>query len=240
LRKSLIAAGVAAAFLTTGVASALAPTSTVTVSLSPSKAGTKKKPKATKLVLKVSNSQTQQTASQLKIVAPKQVTMSAKGFKFCNETKLANGTGKDCPKGSQVGPTGNAHAIAGLNGTNPTPVTFNVTPYALSKSKIGFYLELFGGAIRGLAVGTISNSGHTLTVKIPETPAQQYPKGTYNGLVDLTTNLWVKSGKGVVHTTGCPSSKKLKFTNTITFVSNSTPPGPAPAPSTASGNAGCK
>jgi hypothetical protein len=238
LRKSLIAAGVAAAFLTTSVAAAQAPTSTVTVSVSPSKAGTKKKPKATKLVLKVSNTLTNQTASQLKIVAPKQITMSGKGLKFCKESVLANGTGKDCPKASQVGPTGNAHAIAGLNGTSPGPVTFDVTPYALSKSKIGFYLELAGGAIRGLAVGTISGSGHTLTVKIPETPAQQYPKGTYNGLVDLTTNLWVKGGKSVVHSTGCPSSKKLSFKNTITFVNN--PGAPAQPTSTATGTAACK
>jgi len=238
LKKSLIAAGVAAAFLTTSVASAAAPTSSVTVSVSPTKAGTKKKPKATKLVLKVSNTLTNQTAAQLKIVAPKQITMSGKGFKFCKESVLANGTGKDCPRGSQVGPKGNAHAIAGLNGTRPGPVTFDVTPYALSKSKVGFYLELLHGAIRGLAVGTVSGNGHTLTVKIPETPAQQYPKGTFNGLVDLTANLWVKGGKSVVHSTGCPSSKKLTFKNTITFVNN--PGAPAQPTSTATGTATCK
>jgi hypothetical protein len=239
LRKYLIAAGVAAAaVLTTSVAGAQAPTSSVTVKVSPTKAGTKKKPKAVKLVLTVKNTQTTQTASTLKIVAPKQITLSGKGFKFCSQSVLANGTGADCPNGSQVGPTGVAHAIAGVNGANPTPVTFNVTPYAISKSKVGFYLELFGGAIRGLAVGTVSNHGHTLTVAIPSTPAQQYPAGTFNGLVDLTTNLWVKGGKSVVHSTGCPSSKKLKFTNTVTFVPN--PNQPPVRTSTASGTASCK
>ena len=71
-------------------------------------------------------------------------------------------------------------------------------------------LFIYRGLARWLSqlagTGTVSGGGHTLTVAIPSTPAQQYPAGTYNGLVDLTTNLWVKGGKSVVHSTGCPSS----------------------------------
>jgi len=236
LRKSLIAAGVAAAFLSTSVARADAPTSTVTVKVSPSKAGTAKKPKAVKLVLTVKNNLPQQTAAQLKITAPKQIKMSTKGWKLCKQSTLLNLGPKACPKGSQVGPTGVAHATAGVSGTNPQPVTFNVTPFAMSSKTIGFYLQLGTTPLTGLAVGTIS--GHNLTVKIPVTPAQQYPTSTYNGLTDLTANLWVKGGKSVVKLAGCPSSKKLKFTNTISFVPN--PNQPSVPTSTASGTAGCK
>jgi hypothetical protein len=237
LRKSLIAAGAAVlAFGGTGVAVAQAPTSTVKVSISPTKAGTKKKPRAVRLKLTVTNTQTSQTAAKLKIVAPSQITLSTKGFKTCSASKLANSGPKACPSGSQVGPTGVAHAMAGVSGTSPQEVSFQVTPFATGKKTLGFYLQLAGGAITGLAKGTIS--GHTLTVNIPSTPAQQYPAGVYNGLVDLTTDLWVKHGKGVVQLSGCPASKQLKFTNTITFVNNPNPP--AVPTSTASGIATCK
>jgi hypothetical protein len=237
LRKSLIAAAVVAGALTSGVAVAQDnPTSVVKVTVSPSKAGTTKKPKAVKLVLTVTNNVSTQTAAALKIVAPSQITLTTKDFKLCDADKLANNGPTACPSGSQVGPVAQAHAMAAVNGTAPAPVTFNVTPYATGKKTIGFYLNLGGGNIAGLAVGTIS--GHVLSVKIPATPAQQFPAGVYNALLDLTTNLWVKSGKSVAKLTGCPSSKKLSFKSTITFVPN---PGPPATPtSTATATAACK
>jgi hypothetical protein len=236
LRKSFLVATVATlAFSTAGVAVAQAPTSTVEVKLTPNKAGTTKKPKATKLVLTVKNTATSQTASTLKITAPKEVTLSLKDFKKCDPDKLANNGPTACPSGSQVGPKGIAHAKAGVSGTAPADVSFEVTPFATGSKTIGFYLKLGSGSITGMAVGTIS--GKTLTVKIPENPAQQYPTGSYNGLVDLTANLWVKSGKSVAKLTGCPSSKKLTFKNTITFVAN--PKAPAIPTHTATGDAKC-
>jgi hypothetical protein len=237
LRKSFLVAGTATlAFSIGGIAMAQTPeTSTLSVTLSPSKAGTSKKPKATKLVLKVTNTAVTQTASQLKITAPKEVVLSTKDFKFCKESVLANDGPTACPSGSQVGPKGNAHAKAAVNGGAPADVTFEVTPFAMSAKKIGFYLKLGGGNITGLAVGTIK--GQSLTVAIPENPAQQYPTGSYNGLKDLTANLWVKSGKSVVKLKGCPSSKKLAFKNTITFVNNPNPP--AIPTHTASADAKC-
>jgi hypothetical protein len=237
LRKSFIAAVAAATALTSGVAVAQdPPTSTVEISLSPNKAGTTKKPKATKFVLEVKNTAQTQTASTLRITTPKQVTLSTKDFKLCKPATLANDGPTACPSGSQVGPVGEAHAIAGVNGGAPARVVFKVTPFATGAKTIGFYLRLGAGDITGVAVGTIK--GRTLTVAIPENPAQQYPTGSYNGLVDLTANLWVKSGKSVVKLTGCPSSKKLSFKNTVTFVGN--PNRPAVKSHTATGTATCK
>jgi hypothetical protein len=237
LRKSFLLAGAAAlAIGGAATASAQAPTSTVTVKVSPTKAGTKKKPKTVKLVLTVKNQLTTQTASKLKITAPSQVTLSTKGFKSCSATKLANNGPSACPKGSQVGPKGVAHAMAGVNTPAPASLAFDVTPFVTGKNKIAFYLKSQGSLnITALANGKIS--GHTLNVEIPSI-AQQFPTGVYNGLVDLTANLTVKRGKGVVKLTGCPSNKKLKFTNTIFFVPN--PNQPAQSTSKATGFASCK
>jgi hypothetical protein len=237
LRKSFFAAGTAALALSVvGIASAQdQPTTTVSVTLSPNKAGTSKKPKATKLVLKITNNAQKQTASQLKIVAPKGIKLTTADFKKCDVKKLANEGPTACDKASQVGPTTQASAQAGVNGNAPTPVKFDVTPFATGSKTIAFFLRLSGGSITGVATGKIS--GQTLTVSIPENPAQQLPAGVYNGLVDITTNLWVKSGKSLVKITSCPSSKKLTFKNTITFVNN---PGPPAVPKhTATADAKC-
>jgi hypothetical protein len=237
LRKSFLIAG-AAALAVGGAATAYAqaPTSTVTVKVSPTKAGTKKKPKTVALKLKVENQLTTQTASKLKITAPSQVALKTKGIKACNATKLASNGPSACPKASQIGPKGVAHAMAGVNTTSPASLAFDVTPFVTGSNKIAFYLKSQGTLnITTLANGKIS--GHTLNVDIPDI-AQQFPPGVYNGLVDLTADLWVKKGKGIVKLSGCPSSKKLKFTNTITFVPN--PNQPAQPTSTASGFASCK
>ena len=65
MRKPFLAAGTAALVLgVAGIAYAQdQPTSTLSVTLSPNKAGTTKKPKATKLVLKIANNAQKQTAS---------------------------------------------------------------------------------------------------------------------------------------------------------------------------------
>jgi hypothetical protein len=236
LRKPLIAVIAAAAVLTSGVAVAQEATSTLKVTLSPNKAGTTKKPKATKLVLVIKNNAQKQTASELQIVAPKGVTLTTKEFKKCNVATLGAQGPTACPSGSQIGPKTEANALAAVSGTNPTPVVFETTPYATGSKSIAFYLKLKGGSVTGVATGTIK--GQTLTVKIPENPAQQLPANVYNGLVDITANLWVKSGKSVVKLTSCPSSKKLTFKNTIKFVPNPNPP--AVPTDTATATVNCK
>jgi len=246
LRKSFLVAGVATLALgITGIAVGQEPTSTVDVKLTPNKAGTKSKPKATALVLTVNNALQTQTAAKIKITAPKEISFSTKDFKYCNAVKLANDGPTACPAGSQVGPKGLAHADAGVNGSRPARVAFDVTPFATGPKTLGFYLKLGDGNITGLAVGKFS--GRTLTVNIPATPAQQYPAGSYNALIDLTANLYVKRGKSVVKLTGCPSSKKLAFKTTILFVRNDNTPDkvdnptdPAIPTSTATGTATCK
>jgi hypothetical protein len=234
LRTSFLAAGTAAFVLgVAGIASAQDAPTTLDISLSPSKAGTNAKPKAAKLVLKIGTTLKTQTASELKIAFPKGIKLSTSDFKKCDLDRLGAEGPAACDKGSQVGPTTKANALAAVNGTSPAPVVFDVTPYATGARSIAFYLQL--GSIAGVATATVS--GQNLTVKIPEAPAQQLPAGVYNGLVDITANLWVKSGKSVVKITKCPSNKKLTFKNTITFVPN--PNAPAVPSHTATADVKC-
>ena len=92
VRKTLIAA--LAAFVVVGAAGAVAVAQSpsagaeITAKISPSKVGTKKKPKPTKITLEVKNSDSSQTAKELKIYTPKQITVNGKGLKYCKQSKL--------------------------------------------------------------------------------------------------------------------------------------------------------
>lgn len=243
MRKYLVAA-VAALTVVGGTTAALAQTgsgASMKVSLSPSKAGTKKKPKGAKLHLFFSNDNHDLTATQIKILLAKNVKVNTKGFKFCSVAKIQADAGKTCPAKSKVG-SGTSHAIAGVNTTSPTPLTFDVTAFLISRSKVGFFLQQRGGSITTVAVGTFGHAGgkygSKLVVAIPQI-AKEFPTGTFNGLVDLDTTLGKKAGKhNLVGLTGCPKSKKLPFSTTVVFEPN---PGPPATPSvSATATAKCK
>ena len=105
MRKSLIAVGAAVLAISgAGVAYAqnAAPSIVVNTSVSPSKAGTKKKPKATKFTLTVTNNVTESkaTASAIKITFPKTLKLSTKGLPQCTKSDeaLTNGGPNLCKK----------------------------------------------------------------------------------------------------------------------------------------------
>jgi len=115
LRKYLIAALVAVLSLalaavaigqTTGDVSA-------TTTVSPSKSGTKKKPKATKVTTFVKNNVPNTTASKIEIDFPKNVKISGKGLTKCAVSEFSKPGGKsNCNKKSLAG-TGLANAVVG-------------------------------------------------------------------------------------------------------------------------------
>lgn len=221
-----------------GTAIAQTPEATSTASLSPSKAGTKKKPKSTKLHLFVQNNNSQRSASALDIVSPKTIVVSGKGFPVCSQAKLESAGKASCPKKSKIG-TGTSAALLGVNTGTPQPLTFKVTAFAGGAKKINFYLE--GVELSGLklvAPGTIK--GHTLHVDIPQAAQQPIP-GTFAGLKSLDTTLGASLKKGKKHyaavaAIGC-KAKKDTFKTTITFIDN----GVSPAGQvTTSANAKCK
>jgi hypothetical protein len=213
----------------------------MTVSVSPSKAGTKKKPKGTKIHLFFSNDNHALTATQITILLPKNLVFNPKGFKFCSATTIQNSAGSSCPGKSKVG-SGVSHAIAGVNTGAGTPLTFDVTAFLTSKKGIGFFLQQQGGGIKTIALSKLSKAhgkyGNKLTVTIPDI-AKEFPPGTFNGLVDLTTSLGAKAGKkNLIGLNGCPRTRKLPFSTTVNFE-----PNPAPPPSssvTATATAKCR
>jgi hypothetical protein len=251
LRKYLIvaiAALTAVAFAT--VAIAQVPEATMDVTVTPKKAGKKKKPKRSTIKLSVKNSDSSQTASRIEIWLPKAIKLNAKGLKQCDLDALSL-TGPSACKGAEAG-SGEALARAGVSrggvyNANPGQLPFKVTPFVADPktgdsfsrgSDLVFYLEQANklpseggkpeGAIKGLAVGKLSRAsgkyGSKLTIDIPEEPAQQYPAGQYNGLEQLDATLFKRKGKrSLVTTSGC-KKREHPFKVAITFVPNPAPP----------------
>jgi hypothetical protein len=221
LRKYL-AGGVAVVIAAAlgGTAVAQAPEATSTATVSPTKAGTKKKPKSEKLHLVINNDNSQRSANALDIVSPKTITVSGKGFPTCSQATLENDGKQACPRKSKIG-SGTASAILGVNTSTQTPLTFKVTAFVGGAKKINFYLEGVELPILLVAPGTIK--GHTLHVDIPE-QATQPVTGLYAGLKTLDTTLGASLKKGkkryaAVASTGC-KAKKHTFKTTITFINN--------------------
>lgn len=218
MRKTL-AAGIAATTVLAFGATAVAqtPGASMTVSVSPTKAGTKKKPKSEKLTLTITNNNTQLTAKALDIKAPGTIKVSGKGLPSCSTKTLSNKGKKACPAKSNVG-GGSASALLGVNTPSPQPLTFKVTAFVGGPKLINFYLEgVELPGIKLIAPGTIK--GQTLHVAIPQA-AQQPAPGTWAGLQSLTTTLSKKIGNhAVVSSNGC-KSKKHKFAATITYANN--------------------
>jgi hypothetical protein len=212
LRKYLIAALAAlTAMAMTSVAEAQTG-ATLKGKLTPAKAGTKKKPKNSKLRLQVENQDTQATLSQLAITSPSTVKLSTKGLTRCDADVLEAQGPSACPRASRVG-GGVARALLGVNGPNPQPLTFDVTAVVTGSRHLDFYLRAREIQTAVLATGTIS--GRTLTIRVPDA-AQQPLTGVWAGLVSLDTTIGGKKGKNyLLGSVGCKKRKhtlKAKFT----------------------------
>ena len=226
MRKSFMAAGAAAIALgAAGVAYAQNPAGSITgtASVSPTKSGTKSKPKNVKLKLSVTNdSASKTTASSIKITLPSTLKLSTKGLKQCTKSDddIAQQTPKVACKGSIAG-SGTANAVLDPGGANPVPIKFVVTPI-VGKNQLLFHLAA-QGAITNKYVLHGKISGKTLTIAI--TPDVQQPvPGLYSALVDLTSTLSMKSGKNyLISSTGC-SGGMHKIPVTVGYAPNPTPP----------------
>jgi hypothetical protein len=237
LRKYLIVA--LAAMLSIAVAAvAVAQTEDVTSSttVSPSKAGTKKKPKATKITTTIKNNVPNTTASTIEIDFPKTVKISGKGLPSCALAEFTKPGGKaNCPAKSKAG-TGVSHAVTG---PDRAPLNFDVTAYVGGKNLVVFYIEQQQGTLSKALPGKISSAGgkfkQKLVISIPEDLQSPLP-GLYGSLLDLKSTLYNKKGKhSLISTVGC-KKKKHTFGAKLTFVPN---PGPPPK-SSASGTSTAK
>jgi hypothetical protein len=220
LRKLLM--GAVAASVTVAVAGtavAQAPESTFTASVSPAKAGTKRKPKNTKLGFKVTLNKPNTTVEFIDLALPKGLTLSGKGLKTCTVQTLAAQGPTGCPSGSSAGDPGTATALLGPPGPSQTTLHFTVSPFVLNAKQLVFYVASDSGsgvAVQSPITGTITGKGHKLRIAIPKELRQPVP-GVDASLTSLDQTFSGKAGKKyLVSSTGC-KSKKHKFSGALTF-----------------------
>ena len=206
------------------------PPSTFDASVTPTNAGTKKKPKASKIRLALTvPKEARLTADQLVFHLPQHVRVSGKGFKFCPSTTLDNTKNPNkCPKGSKVG-QGTASAAFG---PKLTPINFNVTIFAGSRNELGIWLQATNQPLAKALRGIVSKSGspynQKLTIDIP--PELQRQLGAYVYLTGLNATVGKSNGKrgkkrkNLITTVGCPADRLHRFEARVRFVANPSPP----------------
>jgi hypothetical protein len=236
LRKFLIAAiAVVASIALASVAVAQNPDVTATTTVSPTKSGTKKKPKSVKITTFVQNNVPGTTAEKIEIDFPKTVKISGKGLTACKLSAIQSGGKAACPAKSKAG-TGISHAVVG---PDRVPLNFNVTAFVGAKNLVIFYIEQQGGTVTKALQGVISKGSgkfaQKLVITIPPDLQQPAP-GLYAALTDLKSTLSLKKGKNALITSvGCVK-KKHRFGAKLTFAPN---PNQPPKPS-ASGTSTAK
>jgi hypothetical protein len=186
----------------------------LTVAATPSKAGTKSKPKPTKLTLTIDGGPKQggqpATTTAFVVKLPKQLNINSKKWPKkarCSLSKVNQaGSVSVCPKGSKVG-SGSSQALA-ANGA--ITQNLSISAHALTNGNVGFFLQ--GSSPVSVAVmleGKIS--GRTLTVGIPTNVQEPIP-GIATGITLLKT---VFNGKVKVKKTFRKGGKKVKRTVTM-------------------------
>jgi hypothetical protein len=244
LRKLLIAVASLAALAIPAIALAQNPAPVVSndVSISPSKAGTSKKPKAAKFKFKVVNSAASKTTVKTIVLdLPKGVKLDGTKLDKCTADDLITQGARACPSGSKLG-TGVSYAFlvspspppdcVGTAGTAPGCLTFATTFYVGgAKSLTVGLVERNTATAFSPLTGKISNSGRKLTINLPPTLQSPAP-GNYSALSQLAGSFSrskTVSGKkySFVSTTSCPSSKKWKVKSRLVYAPNTAAAPPA-------------
>lgn len=238
MRKYLIAAIAALAALAMAtVAVAQSGDVTATTKVSPTKSGTKKKPRSIKVTTFVQNNVPNTTAAKIEIDFPKTVKISGKGLTSCKLSAIQANGPSACPSKSKAG-TGLSHAVVG---PDRIPLNFDVTAFVGGKNLVIFYIKQQGGTVSKALSGKISKGSggfaQKLVITIPPDLQQPAP-GLYAALVDLKSTLQLKKGKyALISSVGC-KNKKHKFGAKLTFAPN---PAQPPKPSaTGTSTATCK
>jgi hypothetical protein len=236
LRKYLIAALAAALSIAVAATAIGAGPASGTLSITPTKAGTKKKPRAIALKLSVKNETPGTTASRIDVFLPRFVRASGKGLKTCSASKAA---GNHCPRGSKAG-SGTSNALVNPTSPTPAPLHFKVTVFNGGLNKLLFLLQqkneqgqVIPSGVTKVLTGRLTRASganfyQKLRINIPDDLQQPAP-GVYSALQDLTTTLSLKTRKhSLLRTVGCPASKQHVLGVALTYAPN---PGPPPRPS---------
>jgi hypothetical protein len=243
LRSKLLTGAVAASATLALAAGAVAQVSTPTgdatldVTTSPSKSGTKKKPRNVKLRFKQTVRRPGTTVGTIEVNLPKGLKFSGRGFKKCSAAKLLAGGPRACPSGSKAGPKGEANALI-EPGNPPAPLDFDVYPFVENSKTFAIYLSQQGGGVQSVVKGKLSNDGRRMRISIPFELRQPAPglNATLTG-IDQTFS-GKRGGNYIVSSTRC-SGRKWAVNGTLIFSSRSDN-APVPGRLSLTENVGCR
>lgn len=219
----------------TGGAVAQAPEGALNVTASPSKAGTKKKPKSVKLGIDLTVNKPQTTVRYIDLALPKGLKFSGKGFKRCSIATLEaeDGGPSECPRGSSAGSKGSATAVAGT-----APLRFTIEPFVLSKTSLVFWVAGDGNSVNAPLVGKITKSGRNMRIEIDAALRQPAP-GLDASLTGIQATFSGKRGtNAIVSSTGC-TGRKWNVTGKFSFTERADL-APVPSPLTLAATAKCR
>jgi hypothetical protein len=236
LRKYLIVALAAMVSIALTAASAFAALDhTVTAKVTPSKAGTKKKPRNIKVsagvnVVRTAPDATNPTAGRIEFYLPKQFAFNNKRFKKCSKAALDTQGVSACPKGSQIG-SGTASATVG---PTDAPLDFDTTFFNSGSKSIAIHLQrvtIVNGQ-RQDAEGSFASPtgkltkasgkyGTKLTVVVPETVKNT--TAGFSKLIGLEFTMDKKyKGQTFIRSTGC--KKNYPINSRLLYEPNPTAP----------------
>lgn len=224
---------------------AIPPTISGKASISPNKAGTKKKPAAVAVNATITSNaeQSRVSANQIVLLLPKSLRFDGAGLKaaqYCSAAKINAHGVSACAAASEIGA---ANTPTVRNGTDAllypraTPLSFPTRVFLASRTEMAIFLASPAGlslnkAIRGV-VGTAGGRfGQKVTITIPPELVSPIP-GAYSGIKTIKIAIKkMRIGKGaarhpVFGLDGCPANRKLPFGARMDFVSNPSPPAAA-------------
>jgi hypothetical protein len=223
--RNLILGGALVGVLTFAMAgTALATTTTMDTSLkvSPTKAGTKKKPRAAKLTLGIQGSSPTGlpgTSTRIKVELPKGFQWNGKRWASkarCSAAKAtANKSASVCPPGSKIG-SGHVTALGGPTGGIVEEI--DLTAFVTTGGNLGLFLKATTPVPLGVMLEGKVN-GRTIDVAIPKN-IQEPIAGVPTGIKTLNFTLSGKAkiggkSRGIVETTSCSGTWKAKVTNVL-------------------------
>jgi hypothetical protein len=239
LRKLFIGAVATAATVALGAGVAHSQDTGVvfTAKATPTKVGTKKKPKNTALTVNMSVNRPGTTVEFIDLTLPKGLKISGKGLGNCTPDDLAFGGPEACADDA-AGRRGTAAASLGAQGA---PLNFTVQPFVQDANTLVFYVASEQGSgisVESPITGEITGGGHKLRISIPPALRQPVP-GVDASLTALNQTFSAKKGKkALVTSTGCKGGKH-KFTGKLTFTARADL-APVPGPATAKTSSRCK
>jgi hypothetical protein len=194
---------------------------TFKASVSPSKAGTIKKPKNTSLKINLTLNKPLTTVEFIDLTLPKALKLSGKGLNKCNADLLAQNGPSACSK-AKAGPSGTATAVQQGTGGPAVPLDFVVSPFVKDSDELIFYVATKEGSgvfVQSPITGKISGGGRKLRIQIPE--ALRRPGQTDASLTGLSQVFKASKGKNyLLSSAGCLRGKhviggKLTFATRI-------------------------